>query len=52
MSYEGHVAGEIMQKQEPGKSNLKFSPLVGIEIADLMSNFLRRKVWIERSSPF
>ena len=27
MSREGHIAGEIMQKQEPGKSNLKFSGL-------------------------
>jgi hypothetical protein len=27
MSYEGHIAGEIMQKQEPGKSNLKFPDL-------------------------
>jgi len=25
MSYEEHIAGEIMQKQEPRKSNLKFS---------------------------
>jgi Alpha/beta hydrolase family len=27
MSYEGHIAGEIMQKQEAGKSNLQFSDL-------------------------
>ena len=25
MSDEGHVAGEIMKKQEPGKNNLTFS---------------------------
>jgi hypothetical protein len=27
MSYEGHIAGEIMQKQQPGKSNLECSEL-------------------------
>jgi len=27
MSYEGNIAGGIMQKQEPRKSNLKFSDL-------------------------
>jgi hypothetical protein len=29
MSYEGHIAGEIMQNQELGKSHLKFSDLKG-----------------------
>jgi len=29
MSYAGHIAREIMQKQEHGKSNLKFSDLRG-----------------------
>src|SRR6266702_2945695 len=29
MSYERHIAGEIMQKQEPGKNNPEFSDLRG-----------------------
>ena len=40
MSREGHIAGEILQKQERGKSNLKFSGLRGPR-----ANSMSRKHW-------
>jgi para-nitrobenzyl esterase len=41
MSYQGHSEGEIMQKQEPGKSNQKLSAL-GVTGANSMSRKHRK----------